>query len=129
MVVAVWSPLSESPGYASMVELLQELFSDAIANELRAPFCLGREPELRRLLESAGIDGANVTQHKGTARFPSIDDWVHTDIRGWTLADRLDDEQFQQLLEAARARLARFVTEDGVRFDSPALLVTAVRAG
>jgi SAM-dependent methyltransferase len=41
LTVAVWDVLDRSPGYAAMVVLLQRLFGDRVANELRAPFALG----------------------------------------------------------------------------------------
>ena len=33
---------------------------------------------------------------QGQARFASLDEWLHTDIRGWTLSDDVDDEQFER---------------------------------
>jgi hypothetical protein len=62
----------------------------------------------------------------GDARFPSIRAWMHTDVRGWTLADKLDDEQFELLATEAELEMSRFVNADGsVRFDAPALIVSA----
>lgn len=57
---------------------------------------------------------------------PSITDWVHTDIRGWTLAGKLTDAQFDEMLPAAERELAKFVAANGtVSFASPALIVSA----
>ena len=65
----------------------------------------------------------------GDARFASLDEWLHTDIRGWTLSDDVDDEQFERLRRAATERLARFVGADGVvSFAAPALIATATAA-
>ena len=51
---------------------------------------------------------------------------MHTDIRGWTLADRLDDAQFDRLLREARAALKPFMAADGtVSFEAPAHIVAA----
>jgi hypothetical protein len=51
---------------------------------------------------------------------------MHTDVRGWTLADKLDDEQFELLVAEAELEMSRFVSVDGrVRFDAPALIVSA----
>ena len=61
-----------------------------LASELKAPFCLGEVSLLRELFESAGIPNAKVETVAGTARFPSIDSWVHTDVRGWTLDNASD---------------------------------------
>jgi hypothetical protein len=52
--------------------------------------------------------------------------WLHTEIRGWTLAEHIDDEQFARLCQRASAVLGRFVGDDGrARFAAPALIATA----
>lgn len=126
-VVATWADLDETPGYAAMVSLLDRLFGSEAANALRAPFSLGDPMELETLL-SAGFDRVDVSIHEGTARFESIDRWVHTDIRGWTLADMIDDDQFEILRAEAHSTLGHLVGDDGrVSFRAPALI--AVGAG
>jgi SAM-dependent methyltransferase len=66
----------------------------------------------------------------GEARFDSLDGWLHTEIRGWTLAGMISDAQFETLRTEARRDLARFVGDDGhVRFPAPALLATAKPPG
>ena len=126
VVVAVWDALERSPGYASMTELLRRLFGDQVADELRAPFVLGDPTLLRVLFTEAGIGRAEVNTIVGAACFPSIDDWVHTDIKGWTLADRINDAQYDLLRREARTQLAHYTRPDGkVSFDSPAHIVMA----
>lgn len=125
LAVAVWDSLEHTPGYAVMVNLLQRLFGDEAANGLRAPYSLGDAPALQVLFDRAGLPGSAITTHPGTAQFPSIQSWVHTDIKGWVLADMLDDEQFDLLLRAAEQALQPFVTNGGtVSFEAPAHIVT-----
>jgi hypothetical protein len=51
---------------------------------------------------------------------------VHTDVKGWTLADMIDDAQYARLLQAAQAELTPYVQRDGtVFFGSPAHIVVA----
>lgn len=126
MAVAVWDSVETSPGYAAMVDLLRRLFGDPAAEALMAPFCLGDEAAVLRLFEAAGIEGAELETRVGEARFPSIDAWVHTDVKGWTLADMIDDAQYERLRRAANEELARFARPDGsVAFAAPAHIVTA----
>jgi ubiquinone/menaquinone biosynthesis C-methylase UbiE len=126
MAVAVWDAAERSPGYAAMIALLQRLFGKPIADELRAPFVLGDEARLRSLFESAGIADATIRTHRGTARFPSIESWVKTDVKGWTLADLIDDKQYALLLREAEQALRSFVQSNGaVVFDAPVLIATA----
>lgn len=129
LVVAVWDTLDNTPGYAAMVSLLARLFGEAAANGIRAPYNLGDVGTLRDLFSAAGLPDVQITTLKGTARFPSIEAWVYTDIKGWVLADMLDDDQFALLLREAQQHLQPFVTADGsVAFDAPAHIVTAVKA-
>ncbi|MEZ5960385.1 MAG: class I SAM-dependent methyltransferase [Hyphomonadaceae bacterium] len=124
IAVAVWDSLESSPGYAAMAGLLERMFGQEAANALRAPFCLGDAQELLALFRDAGLGSARVFPLEVTARFPSLEDWVRTDVRGWTLSDMIDDQQYGELLEAAEDALSGFVTPNGsVAFSSPAQLV------
>jgi SAM-dependent methyltransferase len=126
LAVAVWGPLRETPGYAAMAGLLQRLFGEEIAGALHAPYCRGDRRELERLLAEAELADASIDTRDGGARFPSIADWVRTDIKGWTLADRIDDAQLELLQREASSALRPFVAADGsVGFAHPAHLVVA----
>jgi SAM-dependent methyltransferase len=126
LAVAVWGPLDESPGYSAMVELLRKLFGDDIANELRAPFSLGDKEALAALMEDSGIPAVSISTAIGEARFPSVAEWVRTDVRGWTLADKIDDEQFALLSNEAERSLRKFTDANGtVKFASPAHIAVA----
>ncbi len=128
VAVATWAAIEESPGYAAMVDLLGEVIGGWAAEALRAPFCIGKADELNDLLQ-ASFGDVVVYHRAGEARFASLDEWLHTDIRGWTLADDIDDEQFEQLRRAATKRLAPFVDDGGVvSFAAPALIATATAA-
>jgi hypothetical protein len=104
---------------------LADEIGDWAADALRAPFCLGSAKDLGDLIRQSFEDVA-VDRHDGQARFTSLDNWLFTDIRGWTLAEHIDDDQYARLRRAAAARLAPFVTGDGsVQFAAPALIATA----
>ena len=54
--------------------------------------------------------------------------YLYTDIKGWVLADMIDDQQFAMLLKQAQTDLASFVTDDGkVLFKAPAHIVSATK--
>ncbi len=127
LAVAVWDSIENTPGYAAMVELLQRLFGDEAANGLRAPYNLGDTQLLQQVFTEAGIPQAEIASVDGLAQFASIQAWVFTDIKGWTLADMIDDGQFKQLLEEAEQALQPFVAVDGsVSFKHSAHIVTAM---
>jgi ubiquinone/menaquinone biosynthesis C-methylase UbiE len=126
LAIAVWDSLEKTPGYFAITQLLSRLFGDQIADLLRAPYALGDAEALSRQLIESGVQKPTVSRVAGEARFPSIRSWVHTDVRGWTLADKLDDEQFEHLVTAAEDELSDLVAADGsVRFEHPALIATA----
>ena len=126
LAVAVWDRLESSPGYAAMADLLRRLFGDEAATAFGAPFVLGDRELLRSIFDAAGIADAEIRTEAGTARFPSLNAWIFTDIRGWTLADAIDDDQFARLQQEAETVLRPFVTEAGtVEFTMPAHVVTA----
>jgi hypothetical protein len=128
LAVAVWDSLQNTPGYAAMVALLQRLFGQEAADGLRAPFSLGDVKELRSLFGGAGLADVAITTRPGVARFPSIQAWVYTEIKGWVLADKLDDVQFERLLKEAERVLAPFVNGEGaVSFSAPAHIVTVAK--
>jgi ubiquinone/menaquinone biosynthesis C-methylase UbiE len=126
LAVAVWGSLETSSGYAAMVDLLRRLFGDQAADALRAPFSLGDRTRLRSLFDEAGINDIQISTSQGMARFPSIDSWIYTDVKGWTLADMIDEAQFTLLLAEAKGVLQPFVMDEGsVAFAIPAHIVTA----
>ncbi len=128
VTLATWCAVQESPGYAAMVELLGAVVGDGAADALRAPFVLGTAEVLRDTVAGVFPDVA-IERVDGHARFESIDAWVRTDIRGWTLADAIDDKTYERLRSEAHRALARYADENGrVQFPAPALIATAVHA-
>ncbi len=128
LAVAVWSTLDETPGYAAVVELLQRLFGAEAANGIRTPYNLGDKQAVRVLFAEANLNHITIITKTETARFASIKDWMYTDIKGWVLADMIDDDQFALLLREADQVLRPFLTADGsVEFEAPAHIVTAVK--
>jgi SAM-dependent methyltransferase len=123
VIVAVWSALETSPGYAAMTALVAELFGAWAGDELKAPNVVGDPTVLRALFADAGMPDVTIDSVDGEARYPSLKSWIYTDIKGWTLGDRVDDAQLALLERTATERLARFVQPDGsVVFAAPALV-------
>ncbi len=120
--LATWADLSETPGYAALVDLIDDLLGSEPAQALSAPFSLGTPSALGDVLSSC-FDDVDVRRLEGRARFPSIDEWVRTDVLAWTLANMLDAHQLDMLLKHARRRLREFCDRSGhVDFPAPALV-------
>ena len=123
IALAVWDRFENNVGYARLADLIERRFGAAAARSLRAPFQLG-EPATLAEIASPGIIDPKITAHRGVARFESLDAWLHTEIRGWTLADEIDDASYADLLDAATHDLADLAGADGVEFDVSALIVS-----
>ena len=79
------------------------------------------DPDTLLGLDATALAEPTVTRHPGVARFETVDAWVHTEIRGWTLADSIDDHGLATLLGTG----ARMGADESRRIS----LGTAVRAG
>jgi ubiquinone/menaquinone biosynthesis C-methylase UbiE len=124
IALAVWHSLENNVGYARLAGLLERLFGQTAAQAIRAPFHLGTASGLTNLAEKAIAD-AQITSHRGTARFESLEAWLHTEIRGWTLADEIDDDQFMALIDTATRDLADLEGAAGhIAFDVSALILS-----
>ena len=126
VALAVWAAIDESPGYAELGHLLADLFGEPAAESLRAPFALGDPAAIVALLRDAGFRDPSTSTERASATFPSMESWMFTESRGWTLAGSIDDAGFDGLVTEAHRRLARFERSDGtVQFDIAAVLATA----
>jgi hypothetical protein len=122
----VWDGLERTPAYAAMASLLDRLFGPDVADAIRAPFRLGDEAVLRGIFDRAGVGTDAIERRTGPARFPSIRDWIYTDVRGWIARDEIGEPEFERLVGEGERELARFVGSDGqVAFEMTALLASA----
>ena len=126
LAVAVWDRVENSPGYSAMLDLHRRLLGDDAAAGLSAPYCLGAVDLLAANFADAGIPDIAINTRDGLARYPSIETWVHTDIKGWTIADRVSDAEYENMLDTAERELKVFTDDNGkVRFGHGAHIVTA----
>jgi SAM-dependent methyltransferase len=128
LAVAVWDALANVPAYASEVALLEQTAGRPAADALRAPFVLGNRKDLATLFSEAGVASAEITTHRGTARFPGIRTMVEADLRGWlpVIGVILTEDEIGRVLREAERALSSYADADGrVTFDLSAHLVTA----
>jgi SAM-dependent methyltransferase len=127
-VVAVWDAIDNAPAFADLVTVLDGSAGKAAGDALRAPFALGDSPALVRLFESAGARAIEVATRQGTARFPSIRDFVEAELRGWlpVMGVNLTEPEIDRILAEAERVLASYRSSTGeLVFDIPAHLVSA----
>lgn len=122
--VVVWDSIERSDGYTAMQELFRDELGVDAAGSLDNPFAMGEAGVLEALFDAAGIDTVSYQSIEGTGRFDSIDQWVTTEVRGWTLSDSVNDQRLAGLIEVARQALGRFETCDGCVFGMTAKVAT-----
>jgi SAM-dependent methyltransferase len=126
--VAAWDAVENVSAIAALVALLDRVAGTAAGDALRAPFVLGDRQVLARLFSDTGAMSVDVTTRRGTARFPSVREFVEAELRGWlpVMGVVLPEPKISLILAEAENVLARYVTSDGLfAFDISAHLVSS----
>jgi SAM-dependent methyltransferase len=113
LAIAAWAPIDHARGYQILVDLALRLCGREAADVLAAPFVLGNQVELAKLLVNSGIPGATVTLHEGSIRFPSVKEFIRIEVKGSPLADMLSDDMMQTLAGESEDALVEFVVPSG----------------
>lgn len=113
VLLAVWGPLPLCPAYQEWAALLESEFGEEIAVSKRAPFAMGNFNLLRDILAQAGASDFTMWSAKEMACHASIDQWIWTEVKAWTLADVIDDDGLRRLQNEANRRFAHYTHEDG----------------
>ena len=126
IALMTWEAAERSPGYDRLIPLLAEVAGPEAAAALSAPFVLGDPAAIEAELGSAGLTPTDHRVFTGTARHASLDDWIETEIGGWTLAEMVSGDQKRTLKTRARDIFSDLVVFDGsLAFPAPAHLVIA----
>jgi hypothetical protein len=113
LAMAAWAPIEHARGYQILVEIAERQCGRDAADVLAAPFVLGDEVELAKLVVDGGISGAEVTLHEGSIRFPSVKEFIRIEVKGSPLADMVSDDVMQALAAESENALVEFVVPSG----------------
>ena len=108
LVVSVWQGLENNVVYRKLVETTHEIAGAESANSLAWPFTLGEPGRLASIFRAAGIDDVAMSEHDGSARFPSVEDFVATEIQAWLLAESIDSDQIDAIVNKLRTKYPPF---------------------
>lgn len=126
LVVSVWQGLENNVVYRELVEATHEVAGADSANSLAWPFTIGEAGRLESIFRAAGIDDVAMSQHDGTAKFPSVEEFVATEIQAWLLADSVNSSQIAAIAKLLRAKYPPLEGVTGaVSFPLNALVGTA----
>jgi len=123
VAVLVPAPLASSPGYSRFAEVVARHAGPDAVGLVGAYFALGDLDRLQAMFADAGLEVTGAETRGGHARFPTVDEFVATEVEGSPLIDRIDDATYAAIREGCRTALAPFVGEGGVAvpFDCHAL--------
>jgi SAM-dependent methyltransferase len=113
VAVLVPSLLATQPAYGPFVDMACRHAGPQARALLNSYFSCGGRDELIGLFEQAGLLVAAVESHLGTARFPSVDALVSTEVASTPLGERISEEVYERIREGAHEVLAPFTTDDG----------------
>jgi ubiquinone/menaquinone biosynthesis C-methylase UbiE len=113
VAVLVPGSLDSQPAYGPFVAMAARHAGAEARSLLGTYFACGDLDELVRLFEKAGLSELTTGTHLGTARFPSVDALVATEVDSTPLGERLTADVRDQIGEGARTVLAPFTTADG----------------
>lgn len=128
LVISVWTALEGNPVYAELVKIATNRVDAQAGRSLALPFSLGEAETLENLLHAAGVSPVEITTREGRACFPSLEDFVHAEIKAWVLADSVGDSNISVVVDDARTALAGYCHSDGsIDFPMSAVIATAAK--
>ena len=126
LAVAVWDSFDGNEASALSAEITREHVDKATAETLGTAYALGEEGVLPGIFDEAGVPDYRIERMDGTARFPSLDSYLETKLRGWTLAESLSEATIDAISKDFHKRFVRYVEDDGsVCYPLVALVVYA----
>jgi SAM-dependent methyltransferase len=113
VAVLVPSALDVQPAYGPLVAMAARHAGAQARSLLSTYFACGDLDELRSLFASAGLRVMATSGHAGTARFPSVDALVATEVESTPLRGRISDDVYERIRRGAHDMLAPFTAADG----------------
>jgi SAM-dependent methyltransferase len=113
VAVLVPASLDVQPAYGPFVDMAVRHAGPEARSLLTTYFACGDTGELTGLFGHAGLQVTATGTHSGTARFPSIDALVTTEVESTPLRERITEETYDRIRHGAREVLTPFTTADG----------------
>ena len=128
LVVGVWESVKRNPVYEKLIAIAKNRIDEEAGKSLAWPFLLGDDGKLLSILEAGGAGRAELGTYSGHAHFPSLEDFVTTEIRSWVLGESVNDQNIAEVVEDSKTELAEFQTEDGaIEFPFDAIIAHTVK--
>jgi SAM-dependent methyltransferase len=130
VAVQVWDRLEAQAGFGAMYEAFTEHLGPAAAELESSYWVLGDLDLVGSLFEAARLRVTGTRTRVGIVRFDSAEEAVATEIQATPLAERIDPDSYQRILEAGAEAMRPFVVDGGqVELPIGGHLVTGAKAG
>jgi ubiquinone/menaquinone biosynthesis C-methylase UbiE len=113
VAVLVPASLGAQPAYGPFVDMATRHAGREARSLLNTYFACGDRNDLSSLFGRAGLHVTATSTHAGTARFPSVDAFVDTELHSTPLGERISAEVYGLIRHGAREILAPFTAADG----------------
>ncbi len=127
VAVLVPSHLDLQPAYGPFVDMAAQHAGPEARSLLSTYFACGDMDELVGLFVEAGLKVVTTHTHLGTARFPSVDALMATEVESTPLGERITPEVYDRVRDGARGVLAPYTADDGSLAAPFAVHVVAAR--
>ena len=130
VVLAVWGPIEQSPGFAALAAALGRHVSADAAAAARSPFSLWSIDELGDLLEGAGWRNAEIQSRERMLHFPSPAEFVPQYVWGSPIAaviGKPDASMLEAVIRDVTDALQPYLDDHGLSFPIENHLATALR--
>ena len=130
VAVQVWDQLEAQEGYGAMYGAFARHLGPEAGQLESSYWALGDLDLVGSLFEAAGLRVTGTRTRAGTVRFGSASEAVRTEIEATPLAERIGQESFRRLIEAAGEALRPYtVAGGGVELPIRGHLTTAAKGG
>jgi SAM-dependent methyltransferase len=119
LVLAVWGPTEQSPGFAALAAALERHVSARAAAAARSPFSLWNVDELHDLLAGAGFRSVEIDTRVKTLRFPSPQELVQQYVPSSPIAaamDEADAAALETVIRDVEEALQPYLDDRGLAF-------------
>jgi ubiquinone/menaquinone biosynthesis C-methylase UbiE len=131
IVLSVWRPIEQSPGFAVLAQALTTHISPEAGTLMTCgPFGLSSTEELRRLITAASFKDISIRPTAKVLRYPSSDEFVLRYAAGSALAGAIADADANAraaLLAEVGAKLQSLTGDRGLAFSIESNIVIAHR--
>lgn len=121
VVVCTWGSVQAIPGMGAICDALQDAGGDEASALLRRAFSMGRRDILERVAADSGVPGAEVGEHRVTARFPGVATLAEAYAGPLGLGD---PARAPELEVALGAHLTPFIRDGAVEFMMTGLFIS-----